>query len=173
MAPTKSHRVGLALLESAPLLLGVVAFVVSVLLVPNRMDSDYLQAVVQIIPFLLLALALETRLLSLNEPRRPHFDEPDTRTDQLLIAMIRFGRRLGAVYAVAMLIGAETAGLIALDSRGNHDWLGRYLLASIVAGMVIVGTAALLPRRWQSITTKGPASEAFPVTEDVDPPAGR
>jgi hypothetical protein len=46
-----------------------------------------------------------------------------------------------------MLIWAETAGLIALDSNGDHRWLGSYLLAAIVAGMVIVGSAALLPRQ--------------------------
>jgi hypothetical protein len=148
MAATKPNRVLLALLESAPLTLGVVAFVVSAVWSPHRLDANFLEAAVQIIPFLLLALALETRLLSLNEPRRrAQFDEPETRGDQLVVAMIRFGRRLGAIYAVAMLIGAETAGMIALNSRGDHAWLGPYLLAAIVAGMVIVGTAALLPRR--------------------------
>jgi hypothetical protein len=147
MAPAKPNRVLLALLESLPLTLGVVAFLVCAFTTPDRLDSDFLNAAVQIIPFLLLALALETRLLSLNEPRRPVVEEPDTPGDRMLVAMIRFGRRIGAIYAVVMLIGAETAGLIALDSRGDHQWLGQYLLAAIVAGMVIVGSAALLPRR--------------------------
>ena len=74
-------------------------------------------------------------------------EEPETRTDRLLVAMIRFGRRVGAIYAVVMLIWAETSGLIALNSAGDDGWLGPYLLAAIVSGMVIVGTAALLPRR--------------------------
>jgi len=145
MPTTTSPTVWRALLESAPLILGVVAFVVCVFATPDRMDSDFLNAAVQIIPFLLLALALETRLLSLTERRA--VDEPETGSERLLVAMIRFGRRLGAIYAVVMLIWAETSGLIALDSAGEHAWLGPYLLAAIVAGMVIVGTAALLPRR--------------------------
>jgi hypothetical protein len=147
MPTTTSPTVWRALLESAPLILGVVAFVVCSFAAPDRMDSDFLNAAVQIIPFLLLALALETRLLSLTERRGGTLDEPETNTDRLLVAMIRFGRRVGAIYAVVMLIWAETAGLIALDSRGDHGWLGPYLLAAIVAGMVIVGAAALLPRR--------------------------
>src|SRR4051812_16831293 len=52
-----------ALLQSTPLILGVVAFVVCVIVAPHRLDNDLLNASVQIIPFLLLALALETRLL--------------------------------------------------------------------------------------------------------------
>lgn len=143
---TTSPTVWRALLESAPLILGVIAFVVCVFVTPDRLDSDFLNAAVQIIPFLLLALALETRLLSLTE-RRTDVDEPETNADRVLVTMIRFGRRLGAIYAVVMLIWAETSGLIALDSRGDHRWLGPYLLAAIVAGMVIVGTAALMPRR--------------------------
>jgi hypothetical protein len=146
MPTTTSPTVWRALLESTPLILGVVAFVVCAFAAPDRMDSDFLNAAVQIIPFLLLALALETRLLSLTE-RRAEVEEPETNGERVLVTMIRFGRRLGAVYAVVMLIWAETAGLIALDSHGDHRWLGPYLLAAIVAGMVIVGTAALLPRR--------------------------
>jgi hypothetical protein len=145
MPTTTSPTVWRALAESAPLVLGVVAFVVCAVAAPDRMDSDFLNAAVQIIPFLLLALALETRLLSLTERRV--VDEPETAGERLLVAMIRFGRRVGAIYAVVMLIWAETSGLIALDSSGAHGWLGPYLLAAIVAGMVIVGTAALLPRR--------------------------
>jgi hypothetical protein len=147
MPTTTSPTVWRALLESAPLILGVVAFVVCAFVAPDRLDSDFLNAAVQIIPFLLLALALETRLLSLTERRGRALDEPETNADRLLVAMIRFGRRVGAIYAVVMLIWAETAGLVALDSHGDHRWLGPYLLAAIVAGMVIVGTAALLPRR--------------------------
>jgi len=147
MPTTTSPTVWRALLESTPLILGVVAFVVCVIVTPERMDSDFLNAAVQIIPFLLLALALETRLLSLTERHGGVVEEPETNTDRLLVTIIRFGRRLGAIYAVVMLIWAETAGLIALDSAGPHRWLGPYLLAAIVAGMVIVGTAALLPRR--------------------------
>lgn len=146
MPTTTSPTVWRALMESAPLILGVIAFVVCAFVAPDRLDSDFLNAAVQIIPFLLLALALETRLLSLTE-RRADVEEPETNVDRLLVAMIRFGRRVGAIYAVVMLIWAETAGLIALDSAGDHRWLGPYLLAAIVAGMVIVGSAALLPRR--------------------------
>jgi hypothetical protein len=147
MATSSSRSVWRALLESAPLILGVIAFLVCAFATPDRLDSDFLNAAVQIIPFLLLALALETRLLSLNERARPQVDDGDTNADRVVVAMIRFGRRLGAVYAVVMLIWAETAGLIALDSGSPSSWLGPYLLAAIVAGMVIVGTAALLPRR--------------------------
>jgi hypothetical protein len=147
MPTTTSPTVSRALLESTPLIFGVVAFLVCAFVTPDRLDSDFLNAAVQIIPFLLLALALETRLLSLAERPARAVDEPETNTDRLLVAVIRFGRRVGAIYAVVMLIWAETAGLIALDSHGDHRWLGPYLLAAIVAGMVIVGTAALLPRR--------------------------
>jgi hypothetical protein len=147
MANTTSPTVWRALLESAPLVLGIVAFVVCALVTPNRLDSDFLNAAVQIIPFLLLALALETRLLSLTERRAGPLDEPETNADRVLVTMIRFGRRVGAIYAVVMLIWAETAGLIALDSNGDHRWLGSYLLAAIVAGMVIGGSAALMPRQ--------------------------
>jgi chromosome condensin MukBEF MukE localization factor len=138
-----------AVLESTPLVLGVIAFLVCVIAAPHRLDDNFLNAAVQIVPFLLLALALETRLLSLTERRfeGDEVEEPETHVDRLLVAMIRFGRRLGAIYAVVMLIWAETAGLIALDSAGEHHWLGPYLLAAIVAGMVIVGAAALMPRR--------------------------
>jgi hypothetical protein len=147
MPTTTSPTVWRALLESAPLILGVIAFILCAFLTPVRLDSDFLNAAVQIIPFLLLALALETRLLSLTERRASTVDEPETNAERVLVTMIRFGRRLGAVYAVVMLIWAETSGLIALDSGGDHRWLGPYLLAAIVAGMVIVGSAALLPRR--------------------------
>lgn len=148
MLPAVSNRIiWRALLESTPLVLGVVAFVVCATAAPHRLDDNFLEAAVQIIPFLLLALALETRLLSLVERRGAEVEEPETPVDRLLVAMIRFGRRVGAIYAVVMLIWAETAGLIALDSRGEHYWLGPYLLAAIVAGMVIVGAAALMPRR--------------------------
>lgn len=143
---TTSPTIRRALLESAPLILGVIAFLVCAFAAPKRLDSDLLNAAVQIIPFLLLALALETRLLSLTE-RRADVDDAETNVERVLVAMIRFGRRIGAVYAVVMLIWAETAGLIALDSTGDDRWLGPYLIAAIVAGMVIVGTAALLPRR--------------------------
>jgi hypothetical protein len=136
-----------ALLQSTPLILGVIAFVVCAFAAPHRLDDNFLNAAVQIIPFLLLALALETRLLSLAERRGPEVDDPETNVDRLLVGMIRFGRRVGAIYAVVMLIWAETAGLIALDSSGDHHWLGPYLLAALVAGMVIVGAAALVPRR--------------------------
>lgn len=147
MSTSSSRIIWRALLESAPLVLGVVAFLVCAFATPTRLDSDFLNAAVQIIPFLLLALALETRLLSLTERRAEQYDEPETNVDRMLVGMIRFGRRIGAVYAVVMLIWAETAGLIALDGDGDATWLGPYLLGAIVAGMVIVGAAALLPRR--------------------------
>ncbi len=94
MATSSSRSVWRALLESLPLILGVIAFLVCALATPDRLDSDFLNAAVQIIPFLLLALALETRLLSLNERHPQEFDESETPGDRVIVAMIRFGRRI-------------------------------------------------------------------------------
>ena len=135
-----------AVLETLPLLLGVVALAVTVVLSPTRMDDDFLNAAVQIIPFLLLALALETRLLAVNSPSGPQ-PEAASRVDQLLVSMIRLNRKLAAVFAVVLLVAAETAGLVALNDRSPDAWLGPWLLGAVVSGMVTVGVAALVPRR--------------------------
>jgi hypothetical protein len=135
--------------ETLPLLLGLLALVLCMTLAPDRLGSDFLDAAVQIIPFLLLALALETRLLAITAPpaRRLRDERPTSTVERVLLHMIRFNRKLAAVYAVGMLVWAETEGLIALNGTKEGDHLGPFLLGAIVAGMVTVGVAALLPRR--------------------------
>jgi hypothetical protein len=139
-----------ALVETLPLLLGLLALVLCVVLAPNRLGADFLDASVQIIPFLLLALALETRLLSITVGPRWRArtrEAPESGLERVLLHMIRFNRKLAAIYAVGMLVWAETAGLLALNGSHEGSSLGPFLLGAIVAGMVTVGVAALLPRR--------------------------
>ena len=147
MPGARPHLILDALAESLPLLLGIVALALCLVLAPARLGDDFLDAAVQIIPFVLLALALETRLLRLSEPAARRIVAPTSRVETALLRMIRFNRRIAAVYAVGMLVWAETAGLIALNGSDRPASLGPFLLGAIVAGMVIVGTAALLPHR--------------------------
>jgi hypothetical protein len=147
--PARPSIVRSAVVESLPLLLGIVALVLTLLLAPDRLEEDFLDAAVQIIPFLLLALALETRLLGLGAPApEQRFDDDGLSHGQrLLVAMIGLNRKLAALLAVGMLVWAEAAGLAALNGHTASTSLGPFLLGAIVSGMVTVGVAALLPRR--------------------------
>jgi hypothetical protein len=118
------------LLFAAPLL----AFVLTIALVKGHASIAYYEAVTQIIPVVILALAIELRYFSPNrqlpEPLKARFRHPER------------AQPLAAGYAVATLLALIASEIIALAVVASES-SGRLALSVTAAGLAAGGCALI------------------------------
>lgn len=124
------------LLFAAPLL----AFVLTIALVKGHASTGYYEAVTQIIPVVVLALAIELRYFSPNrqlpEPLKARFRHPER------------AQPLAAGYAVATLlalIASEAVALAVVASESSGRLALGITAAGLAAGACALVAAILLP----------------------------
>lgn len=124
------------LLFAAPLL----AFVLTIALVKGHASTGYYEAVTQIIPVLILALAIELRYFSPNrqlpEPLKARFQHPER------------AQPLATGYAVATLlalIASEAVALAVVASESSGRLALSVTAAGLAAGACALVAAILLP----------------------------
>lgn len=124
------------LLFAAPLL----AFVLTIALVKGHASNGYYEAVAQIIPVVILALAIELRYFSpsrqLPEPLKARFRHPAR------------AQPLAAGYAVATLLAlitSEAVALVVVASEGSGRLALGITAAGLAAGACALVAAILLP----------------------------
>jgi hypothetical protein len=152
----------------APTLLGLLAGVAAAAAMPHTADgAGYFGVVVQVLPVLLLALAIEARAFG-GRARRNLGDERN-RPRHYSAGMMETGRHIFLNPAtVLVLIAAEIHGLIQLsanDSGAHQIWLQNGALVwgfTTVAGLALIGHGA--PRLIATLETK-PHSASSVVVE--------
>ena len=106
--------VGRFLLALSAILLPVVAYGATTLLVDGYAEKEYFEAVAQILPVLLLALAIEQRYFSRQEsmpdlPAELQFGEAEKRN------LARWYTRAGRIYALMVLLALGFGEWIAVE----------------------------------------------------------
>jgi hypothetical protein len=124
------------LLFAAPLL----AFVLTIVLVNGHASNGYYEAVAQIIPVLILALAIELRYFSPNrqlpEPLKGRFRHPE-RAQPLATGY--------AVVTLLALIASEAVALAVVASESSGRLALSVTAAGLAAGACALVAAILLP----------------------------
>jgi hypothetical protein len=125
--------------------LPLVAFGLAILLVDGRASIAYYEAVAQIIPIVILALAIELRYFApgreVPEPLRPYVRQPE------------LARALGFVYAAATLlalVASEAVSLWAIADGSSSQLKLSVTTAGLTAGAVALVVAILLPAPHQT-----------------------
>lgn len=132
-------RIGFAVAAVA-FLLPLVAFVVAIAVVDGHASVAYFEAVSQIIPIIVLALAIELRWFApgseIPEPLRPFFRRPE------------LVRAIGFTYAAVtllVLILSEAVSLWVIADQGSSRLELSITTAGLTAGAVALVVAILLP----------------------------
>lgn len=135
------RSIGIAVAAVA-FLLPPIAFALAIVLVDGDASIAYYEAVAQIIPIVILALAIELRYFApgreVPEPLRPYVRRPE------------IARALGFVYAAGTLLALVASEAISLwaIAAGSSDQLELSLTtAGLTAGAVALVLAVLLPSR--------------------------
>jgi len=112
------YWLGRFLVAASPIALPVIAYLLAILLVDGRAKEEYFEAVSQILPVLLLALAIEQRYFTRGQsiPDLP----PELEFGQAEI------RQLNRLYTAAARIYA----LIVLIALGAGEWIAVEVLAT-------------------------------------------
>lgn len=131
--------VGIAIATIA-FVLPLVAFGLAIVLVDGHASIAYYDAVAQIIPIIILALAIELRYFApgreVPEPLRPYVRQPEV------------ARALGFVYAAATLlalVASEAVSLWAIAAGSADQFKLSLTTAGLTAGAVALILAILLP----------------------------
>lgn len=132
-------RVGL-LVATVAFVLPFVAFVVAIAAVDGHASVAYFEAVAQIIPIVVLALAIELRWFApgreIPEPLRPFFRRPE------LVRAIGFA--YAAVTLLALIV-SEAVSLWVIADQGSSRLELSITTAGLTAGAVALVVAILLP----------------------------
>lgn len=121
-------------------LLPLIAFVLAMVVVDGHASIAYYEAVAQIIPIIILALAIELRYFApgreVPEALRPYMRRPQV------------ARALGFVYAaltLLALIASEAMSLWAIAAERSDQFKLSLTTAGLTAGAVALVLALLLP----------------------------
>jgi len=116
------------------------AFVLAMVLVRSHADLGYFEAVAQIIPILILALAIELRYFSpqreIPEPLRHYLRRPQ------LVRIVGF---LYAAATLLALVASEAVSLLAIATQSSSQFTLSLTTGGLVAGAVALVVAILLP----------------------------
>ncbi len=131
--------VGIAVATIA-FMLPLVAFGLAIALVDGHASIAYYEAVAQIIPIVILALAIELRYFApgreVPEPLRPYVRQPEA------------ARAVGFVYAAVTLlalVASEAVSLWAIADGSSNQLKLSVTTAGLTAGAVALIVAILLP----------------------------
>jgi hypothetical protein len=164
------------LLQTWPLLTIVIAYVLGGDWAPADAGHDYFSAAAQVVPVLLLALAVESRLLSFStlfkiettpflSPEVQTFLETvtDERQRRVAATILRLDRVMGWVHGAVNALTALLVGVMVLVLLSLAEWDCLQFLAlpadrhdpaevsgGILAGLVGVGLIALFGRQEQA-----------------------
>lgn len=132
---------GKSLLALSAILLPVVAYALAALLVDGEAEKEYYEAVSQILPVLLLALAIEQRYFTRGQampdlPPELKFGEAETRQ------LARWYTRAGRLYALLVLLALGFGEWVAVEVLAN----GSSSTADLknTAGSLAAGFTALI-----------------------------
>jgi chromate transport protein ChrA len=133
------RRLGLVV-ATAAFVLPVIAFVVAIAVVDGHASVAYFEAVAQIIPIVVLALAIELRWFApgreVPEPLRPFLRRPE------------LVRAIGFAYATATLLAlilSEAVSLWVIADQSSGRLQLSITTAGLTAGAVALVVAILLP----------------------------
>jgi hypothetical protein len=143
---------GKSLLALSAILLPVVAYGLAALLVDGHAQKEYYEAVSQILPVLLLALAIEqryfTRRQSMPEfPPELDFNEAETRN------LARWYTRAGRIYALMVLLALGLGEWIAVEvlAEGSSSTADlKNTAGSLAAGFTALIVSALVGTKQSS-----------------------
>jgi hypothetical protein len=135
-----------ALYRALPVTLGAIIGVVAALAAPSSAQDAFYSTAAQVLPVLLLALAIEARVFGGHVRRFPH--------SKGLALVIESMRWLAGAVIVAALIIAEWCALYAvLERGGTRDPSIVYL--GLAAGFITVGLQAFLGARPRVVADLG------------------
>lgn len=133
-----------AILAGFVLALPLLAFGLTMGLVRSHANIAYFEAVAQIIPIVILALAIELRYFSpqreIPEPLKQYVHDP------------KHARVVGFVYAAVTLLAlvvSEAISLLAIATQRSSQFTLSLTTAGVVAGGVALVVAILLPSEGQ------------------------
>lgn len=122
-------------------------------LAPARGTAEFYSASTQIIPVLLLVLALEARIFQLGTPPTPYRPFTDEESSQHLVtAMV-------ATVTLVLLVTGELQALSTLASGRHRTATASTVYAAIVVGLVVVAFLAVF----------GPPERARRPSDDREP----
>ena len=120
--------------------LPLIPFALALVVIDGHASIAYFEAVAQIIPIIILALAIELRYFApgreVPEPLRPYVRQPE------------LARALGFVYAAVTLlalVGSEAVSLWAIAAESSNQLKLSVTTAGLTAGAVALVVAILLP----------------------------
>jgi hypothetical protein len=121
-------------------LLPLLAFVIAITVIDGHADIAYFEAVAQIIPIIILALAIELRYFApgqeIPDSLRPYFRRPE---------LVRAAGFLYAAATLLTLIASEAISLRVIAEQSSSQLELSITTAGLTAGAVALVVAILLP----------------------------
>ena len=143
--PSGSKRLVRVTLAVLVLSLPLTAFVLAMELVRSHANIAYFEAVAQIIPIVILALAIELRYFSpqreIPAPLRPYLHNSES------VRVIAF---LYAAITLFALVVSEAISLLVIATQRSSQFTLSITTAGLVAGGVALVVAILLPSEGQA-----------------------